>query len=151
MLYQVSFTHHHLEDHSDETEHDIEADSERDALLRFLGDYELGVHSEGDPASEALELHGDFDGTLGELVDAFLADLGKVDRQALDFWIGSADLYNVYHVGPEDSRACLDCGGSGRVADHRSQHHPECPVQRGAARCTCATLRAERENGAPKV
>lgn len=133
-LYRVDYKHYHLEDNSWETEHDIEAESERDALLSWLAGTISDPDLNGEPAKLAevqaetgLTLHEHFDGTVGQLVDAFLRKeevqgasgevIGARSAQELSFWPAGSDMdiFVVDIVALDDTEACAACRGRGRV------------------------------------
>ena len=99
-----------------ETEHDIEAQSARAALLSFLGESHLFLGGETEPAEDyGLTVEADGLGelrdglTVGEVVDLFLSRDGAQLVHECD------DRIEINQVRLEDTRTCSACDGRGRT------------------------------------
>lgn len=106
MRYKVQYEYYNFEGRPWDTQHDIEAVDEYNALLSFLGSY-----SNIEPDHAACDVFEGFRSgdvtTVDQAVKAFLTGNDDVDLSDYTF--------RVCAVLPEDTDQCLTCDGVGRV------------------------------------
>ena len=117
MKWTVAYTHYHLEDKTDEVEHDIGAASALEALLDFI-DINTSVTPDEEVEESNLQLEepSAFNGTVRELAQAFVNG-----DSPLAFWVSDMDIWHIFSVEQETTEDCSACGGRGRV----QTRHPD--------------------------
>lgn len=155
MKWTVAYTHYHLEDKTDEAEHDIGAASALEALLDFI-DINTSVTPDEEVQESNLQLEepSAFNGTVRELAQAFVNG-----DSPLAFWVSDMDIWHIFSVEQETTEDCSACGGRGRVQTRHPdtdepvvcQLHPDGEPTKDGRCLVCETDVDELAGAAPQM